>query len=370
MKRNVPFYMFLIVSIIFIAACSQGKFRAENRDRNFNEGWMFIRDSVPGNNPQDPAFDDSKWSLVDLPHDWSITPLPGEQGPDQIGPFSKKSPGATSTGYVMGGTAWYRKHFALDKKDEGKTVIIRFDGVYMESEVWVNGKQAGNHVYGYTPFYYDITNLLNDPGSDNVIAVKVNNTGRNTRWYSGSGIYRNVTLTVTEPVHVDVWGVQVITHDIDSNEGSATIKVKVRNNSQEVADAKITIEVFPPDATMEVASVESDLKVNAAEEALFEGNVVINNPVLWSPSAPKLYQAKVTIETNGKIADEYLQNFGMRTVEISAQNGLLLNGEPLELKGGCMHHDNGLLGSAAFERAEERRVQIMKDNGFNAIRTS
>ena len=122
---------------------------------------------------------------------------PENQGNDQIGPFSIKSPGATSTGYVIGGTAWYRKHFKLDKADAGKTIMLRFDGVYMETEVWVNGKMAGNHVYGYTPFYFDITSLLNEPGADNVIAVRVSNTGRNSRWYSGSGIYRNVTLTVT-----------------------------------------------------------------------------------------------------------------------------------------------------------------------------
>ncbi len=125
------------------------------------------------------------------------------------GPFSRKSPGATSTGYAMGGTGWYRKHFTLDGKDQGKTAIISFDGVYMESTVWVNGKKAGNHTYGYTPFWFDITPLLNPAGKENIIAVKVENTGRNSRWYSGSGIYRNVRLILTDPVHIAVWGAQV-----------------------------------------------------------------------------------------------------------------------------------------------------------------
>jgi beta-galactosidase len=152
-----------------------------HRDRLFNSGWKFVRDSIPG--AEQPDFDDSKWMTVDLPHDYSIMDLPGDNGTDQIGPFSKKSPGnGNSTGHVIGGTGWYRKSFTLDKADGGKTVIINFDGVYMESEVWVNGKNAGIHKNGYTPFWFDITSLLNPAGQPNLIAVKVDNPGKNSRW--------------------------------------------------------------------------------------------------------------------------------------------------------------------------------------------
>ncbi len=368
--KTITFKTILAITLLsLIFSCSRQNLTS-NRDRNFNEGWKFMRDSMPGVNPWDLAFDDSQWLTVDVPHDWSMMALPGEENESQIGPFSMKSPGATSTGYVMGGTAWYRKHFTLNKKDEGKIVTLKFDGVYMETEVWVNGKPVGNHVYGYTPFYFDITDLLNKAGTENVIAVKVSNTGRNTRWYSGSGIYRNVTLSVTDPVHVDVWGVQVITRDISSDQGKADIRVKLVNKTQEDKEAVVKVTILSPEPAINTVSVSGNIKILAGDKGFFDAGVVINNPQLWSPSSPALYKAVIKIESKGKVVDEYTQMFGFRTVEISAQNGLLLNGEPVELKGGCMHHDNGLLGAAAFDRAEERRVQIMKDNGFNAIRTS
>ena len=158
------------LSFLILAGCNtSSRFDSVKRDQSFNAEWMFVLDSMTSGLEQ-PAFDDSQWQKVDLPHDWSIM---GIRDTGHIGPFSKKSPGATSTGYVLGGTGWYRKHFTLDKKDQGKTAILCFDGVYMESTVWVNGKKAGNHTYGYTPFWFDITSLLNPAGKENIIAVKV-----------------------------------------------------------------------------------------------------------------------------------------------------------------------------------------------------
>ena len=371
MKKRFFFnpFCFVLSLVLFIAGCKPGdRFVSENRDRLFNEGWKFTSDSVPAV-VKEPGYDDSQWQTTDLPHDWSIAGLPGEDNQDQIGPFSKSSPGATSTGYVIGGTAWYRKHFKLEKADAGKTTVLRFDGVYMESEVWVNGKPAGNHVYGYTPFWFDITALLNKTGEDNVIAVKVNNTGRNSRWYSGSGIYRNVHLTITDPVHISVWGVHVTTSEISANAANVNLAVTVQNDAEKDVDARVTLRIIAP-GTANAGKVEGDLKIGAREKAVFNQQVKVDKPVLWSLSSPGLYQAEVTIEAGGKITDRFTQSFGFRSVEVSAEKGFLLNGEMLELKGGCMHHDNGLLGSAAFERAEERRVEIMKANGFNAIRTS
>ena len=376
-KINKEYSLQLLLPVfaaLMMIGCRSNDFMSEQRNRNFNDNWKFIRDSLPASSdqltPENPGFNDESWTTLDLPHDWSITDLPGIEGSEQIGPFSIKSPGATSTGYVMGGTAWYRKHFSLDRSDAGKNITLQFDGVYMETEVWVNGNLAGNHVYGYTPFYFDITSLLNDPGVDNVIAVRVSNTGRNSRWYSGSGIYRNVQLTVTDPVHIPVWGVKVTTSEITNATAKTDIHVTVQNNSVKEVNATIQIGILAPGSDDEIAHVEGDITVGSQSKAEISRQVIIDNPVLWSPASPGLYQARITVKNNNKVTDQYIQDFGIRLVEVSAEKGFLLNGEPLELKGGCMHHDNGLLGSAAYDRAEERRVQIMKDNGFNAIRTS
>lgn len=370
MKRKniigLPWIMTLLILLITNCNPSSHSY-AINRDRIFNEGWKFIRNSITG--AEQPGYDDSQWLVLDLPHDWSIADLPGEDTHDQIGPFSKSSPGARSTGFVMGGTAWYRKHFTLDKAYAGKTVILRFDGVYMESEVWVNGKPAGNHVYGYTPFWFDITPFLNRTGKDNVIAVKVNNTGLNSRWYSGSGIYRNTHLTITDPVHISVWGVHVTTPEISANSADVNLEVTIQNDAEKAIDTRIFVRIIAPDATI-AGEAEGSVKINAHGKRMFSNKIVVEGPVLWSVSSPSLYEAEVTVKAGGKIIDQYLQSFGIRSIEVSAEKGFQLNGEPMKLKGGCMHHDNGLLGSAAFDRAEERRVEIMKANGFNTIRTS
>ena len=370
MKKRHIFGLMWVIVAINLSLTSYNKVshsNATNRDHIFNEGWKFVRDSLTG--AEQPDFDDSKWMDVDLPHDYSIMDLPGEDTEDQIGPFSKSSPGARSTGFVMGGTSWYRKHFKINKADAGKTAILRFDGVYMESEVWVNGKPVGKHVYGYTPFWFDITPFLNRPGKDNVIAVKVDNTGRNSRWYSGSGIYRNVHLTITDPVHISVWGVHVTTPEISVNSADVDLEVTVQNDAEKPIDALISVRVIAPNGTA-VGQGEGSVKINTLEKSVFRNKIVVEKPLLWSVSSPNLYQAEVTVKAGDKIIDQYVQSFGIRSIEVSAEKGFLLNGESLELKGGCMHHDNGLLGSAAFDRAEERRVENMKASGFNAIRTS
>jgi beta-galactosidase len=325
-------------------------------------------DSLSGS-PEQPGFVDSGWQVVDLPHDWSIAHLPADHVVDQVGPFSKKSPGSTSTGYVLGGTGWYRKHFTLDKRDEGKTAILRFDGVYMEAEVWVNGKPAGMHTYGYTPFWFDITSLLNPAGKENIIAVKVNNPGRNSRWYSGSGLYRNVHLILTSPLHIGVWGVYVTTPSVTLDSARVEISVTVRNDAERETAGNFSIRITGPDGRP-AGTEEGSFHVNGNEEAMLHIRTAVSHPALWSPASPSLYQAEVMLYAGDKMTDRYNQPFGIRSYSVSAGKGLLLNGEPLELKGGCLHHDNGLLGSAAYDRAEERRAEIMKSNGFNAIRTS
>ncbi len=367
--KKVNAYRFLklviLLNLIFsYTAKSQNK--ESERDRLFNNGWKFIRDSIPG--AEQPGFDDSKWMTVDLPHDYSIMNLPGKEGPDQIGPFSKKSPGnGNSTGQVIGGTGWYRKSFTLDKADEGKTVIINFDGVYMESEVWVNGKKAGIHKNGYTPFWFDITSLLNAEGKANLIAVKVDNTGRNSRWYSGSGIYRNVHLILTHHIHVAEWGVYVTTPLINQSSALTDVAITTRNESVTEANARVTINIKDKDGRLAGTS-KYNIVLSGKSENITKKQIEVKNPLLWSVENPNLYNAEIIIKVNDKLTDSYNQTFGIRSVEITAEKGFLLNGKQVKLKGGCLHHDNGLLGSAAIDRAEIRKIEIMKANGYNAIR--
>ncbi len=366
MSNTFKFLVLLIpLNLIFLyTAKSQNK--EPERDRLFNSGWKFLRDSIQG--AQQTGFDDSKWLTVDLPHDYSIMPLAGEDGAGKVGPFSKKSPGnGNSTGHVIGGTGWYRKSFTLDRTEEGKTVVINFDGVYMESEVWVNGSKAGIHKNGYTPFWFDITALLNPSGKVNVIAVKVENAGRNSRWYSGSGIYRNVHLIITNPVHVAEWGVYVTTPVINANSAFTHVGVTTRNESEKEVDATITINIRDnnghPAGTSKYSIVLSGKSENITNE-----QIEVKKPLLWTIENPNLYKAEVLVEVNNKLKDTYNQTFAIRSIEFSAEKGFLLNGKPVKLRGGCLHHDNGFLGSAAIDRAEVRRVELMKANGYNAIR--
>ena len=372
MKKQ--FLWLLLSGLLLISGCAEQAMSRKSlmetdvRDRLLNTGWRFVRDSLQG--AESTGYDDSGWMTVNLPHDYSMMDLPGADGPDKIGPFSKKAPGnGNATGHVIGGTGWYRKNFILDRKDSGKTVIIKFDGVYMESEVWVNGKKAGIHKNGYTPFWFDITSLLKGAGESNTIAVKVDNPGRNSRWYTGSGIYRNVHLTVMPPVHVAVWGVQVTTPEISGGKATVNISSTVQNDSDTESKALVKIDLKDHNG-LTVASSRKNVQIKAGSEVVIKDQLKVAGPLLWSAESPDLYTAEVTVESGKKDKDFYSQKFGIRSIEFSAEKGFLLNGKPVELKGGCLHHDNGLLGAAAFDRAEERKVELMKANGFNAIRCS
>lgn len=302
---------------MMLTGCSTDRTKGSpDRDRSFNSGWKFLRDSVPG--AENPEFDDSKWLAVDLPHDYSIMDLPGEDGPDQVGPFSKLSPGnGNSTGHVIGGTGWYRKSFNLDKADAGKTVVINFDGVYIETELWVNGKKAGIHKNGYTPFWFDITSLLRPAGESNVIAVKVDNNGKNSRWYSGSGIYRNVRLTITQPVHVAVWGVKITTPEIKQNSAVVDISVTAQNTLEKEVKAQITINLLDKNGKNS-GSVKDNIILSGKSGNTVKKQIEIENPLLWSIESPSLYTAEIILETDKKVIDTYSQRFGIRSIEFSA----------------------------------------------------
>lgn len=350
------------------------------RERSFDDGWRFKRGDVPG--AEDPAFSDLEWRKLDLPHDWSIEDLPAHPEsdgrsalwddcacPNEIGPFSKiHSEGGVNTGYVVGGIGWYRKTFVTPQLSKSGRVSVRFDGVYMNAEFWINGTRLGQHPYGYTGFEYDLTPHLREHG-ENVLAVKVNNTGKNSRWYSGSGIYRHVWLTVTGDVYVPLWGVYVTTTEASTQSATLAATIQLQNQGSEAKDVKVRFRLM--DAGGHVASLaETNQAIQPGGPAEVKLAPVVNQPRLWSPATPNLYSAEIEILINDRPVDRVTTNIGIRKLEVDAEHGLRINGETFKLKGGCLHHDNGALGSATIDRAEERRVELMKANGFNAIRTS
>ncbi len=288
----------------------------------------------------------------------------------RVGPFDPgQSEGGASTGHVLGGLGWYRKHFTLTPAENNQFVAVRFDGVYMNADFWINGQHLGNHPYGYTSFEFDLTPYLKPAGQENVIAVRVRNEGKNSRWYSGSGIYRHTWLTVTDPIHVPTWGVFVTTPEVSKEKAIVKIATEVRNDSGVEADLIVRARVLNSKGKT-VQTGESKLHLASNDTRTVEQVIEVRSPKLWSPDSPELYSAEIEIAAAGKTVDEASTHFGIRKIEVDAENGFRLNGQMLKLKGGCMHHDNGLLGSATIDRAEERRVELMKANGFNAIRTS
>lgn len=346
----------------------------------FDHDWKFVRGDVAG--AESPEFDDSGWRTVDLPHDWSIEDLTpsaeasgagtiwvGGSVPTRIGPFDvARSAGQEATGWVVGGTGWYRKHFRVALTQERSQVEVRFDGVYMNPEIWINGHSLGNHPYGYTPFAYDLTPFLKRDG-DNVLAVCVRNEGANSRWYTGSGIYRHVWLATTGEVRIPQYGLGVTTPSVAAERSAVDVSVAIENRSGSAVSATIRTRVLDSEGK-HVAQAEKQAQIVAGDTSTFTLSHQIADAKLWSTAAPNLYRAEAEILIGGQLADRCSSWFGLRSIAVDVEQGLRINGVPVKLKGGCVHHDNGILGSAAFDRAEERRVEILKANGFNAIRTS
>lgn len=364
--KNYIFLFLFLCGLSLQIACNQHK-STSKREIQFNDNWKFIREDISG--AEKLTFDDSNWRTLCLPHDFSIEDLPVKEGVKQIGPFSEESAGGASTGHFVGGTAWYRKHFTLKKNDVGKRIRILFDGVYMNSDVWINGTHLGSHPNGYTPFSYDLTPYLNAPGTGNVLAVQIKNEGENSRWYSGSGIYRDVVLLKTSPVYIDLWGNNVTTLHITNKNATISFNTKVINSSD--TDKTVTVKVVLKNSRGKIVSLfEKQTFIKSSKSGLLQQKTEISNPDLWSTDTPNLYTATVSLFEGDKEVDKTALKFGIRTIDFSPEKGFLLNGKSVLLKGGCLHHDNGILGAVAFKSAEYRRVRLMKENGFNSIRVA
>ena len=345
----------LILTIFMLSFCLNAQ-HAMNR-MDFNKDWKFILGEEKDASSE--GFDDKHWRVLNLPHDWSIEL-----------PFEEHSPTGTGGGALRGGLGWYRKTFTTPANSVGKKMFIDFDGVYMNSEVFINGKSLGVRPNGYISFRYDLTSFLKPVGEKNVIAVKVDNSRQpNSRWYSGSGIYRNVWLTVNSPVHIKQWGTQITTRKV--SESSAELIAKVSVEIDKPAPQTISvINILRDKVGKEISRSNASVVVAASTKVDIETSMMIRKPALWSVENPNLYSLLSQVQVNNKTVDEYSTPVGFRTFRFEVDNGFYLNGKHLKIRGVCMHHDLGALGTAVNTRAIERQLEILKGMGVNAIRTS
>ncbi|MCB8998949.1 MAG: glycoside hydrolase family 2 protein [Bacteroidales bacterium] len=351
------FKNFILLCICtFLIQCSTQP-DSDRITKNFNKGWKF---SLNGSDDaKSPDFDDSRWRVLDLPHDWSIE-----------GEFSKDNKAGVGGGALPGGTGWYRKKFNLPESDRNRELSIEFDGIYRNSDVWINGNFLGNRPNGYISFSYDLTPYLNYGRKPNIIAVKVNNSDQpNSRWYSGSGIYRNVRLVSKSRLHIRQWGSHITTSKIDSEDAGVKIITSIHNSDKDTLKAVLSTSLHGPYGQI-AAEADSFFTINPGESKDIEQNFKLFKPELWSVSSPLLYKAVSDIELKNIIVDSYTTNFGVRSFSFDSEKGFFLNGESMKIKGVCLHHDLGCLGAAINTRAIERQLEILKDMGCNAIRTS
>lgn len=369
---------------------------------SFDQGWRFHRGDIDAAHSR--ALDDSGWRLLDLPHDWGFEDVPGAPadtgdwiapaenwnktarrapGPNEmvvfpeippagpgapprpVGPFDPEN-SSVFAGWTVGGIGWYRKHFSAAGFGLNDVVELRFDGAFKDSDVWLNEQKLGEHRYGYSGFAIDLTPaLLRD--EVNILAVRVANEGTNTRWYSGSGIYRHVWLKRSGQLRIPQWGIQVITTDISPSRAAVQTRIEVENRSTASQQVDIVLTIKDQLGNV-VASARQSVAVPASETTLVAIESSLSSPQLWSAEQPALYTAHVVLMIDGAQSDLESIRFGLRTIAVDARQGLRINGKAVKLRGACLHADNGILGARAIEHAERRKLEILKANGFNAIR--
>ena len=323
---------------------------------SFDSTWKFHLGDVTG--AQATTFDDSSWTGLDVPHDWSIAL-----------PFTQNSPAGGGGGYLNGGIGWYRKTFTLPASAAGQKIYVQFDGIYMDSTVYLNGTQVGARPYGFSSFECDSTANAK-VGASNVLAVRVNNTQPSSRWYSGSGIYRHTWLKTVNPVRVAYMGAVVTTPQVSSASATLNIAVTVQNDTTSAEAVTVGSSIGDATGTGVGAASSPATSVAAGKTATVTQTVTLTNPKLWSPASPTMYSAITTVSVGGAVVDTYTTAFGIRTFAFSATTGFTLNGAAVKLNGTCNHHDLGALGAAVNTRAIEKRMQQLKAMGVNALRTS
>ncbi|MBE3139582.1 MAG: beta galactosidase jelly roll domain-containing protein, partial [Thermoplasmata archaeon] len=372
MKRTSIFTLLLIVITICISETLLAQESPRSRE-SFNQGWKFVKyfnasneaittDKEP-ENLQLPSVNDNNWRSLDLPHDWAIE-----------GPFSDTL--ENNTGLLpWKGIGWYRKHFVVSDNDKGKRIYVDFDGAMANAKVWLNGKYVGEWPYGYTSFQLDLTPYI-IIGKENIIAVRLDTKNWDSRWYPGAGLYRNVWLVKTSQLHLAYNGVFCTTPEIKKERGILSVKAEVENHINEVVVLTVKASVyklndkFEPSAAPVAESVVVTATVPGLKDHDFRLDIPVKEPVLWDINDPELYLVAVTVMQGTTVTDRYETNFGFRTLNFTPRDGFLLNGKRVEIRGVCNHHDLGALGAAFNTRAAERQLEILKEMGCNAIRTS
>lgn len=357
---------FFVLCVSFLLACVAS---ASPRKSSLDQGWRFHYGDTPA--ASSPDFDDSGWRLLNLPHDWSVeTEAAAIADTSHVGPFVKGAQAGPSSGFTVGGVGWYRRTFTLGAEDLEGRVMLYFEGAYNQTEVWLNGERVYFNHYGYQSFRFDITRYCREAGKQNVLAVRVSNEGLNTRWYAGSGIYRHVWLMRVPCLHLDAWETFYSTTKLTDEQATVALKTTVKNEGTQGGKHKLRAVIYDAENCV-VAQGKADVRLAAKDSQVVEMSFRIENPRLWWPAnmgsegSPYLYRAVLRVGD-----DELTTRIGVRTLSFDAENGFLINGKPTLLYGGCLHHDNGLLGAAAYDAAENRKLSLLRAQGFNAVRTS
>ncbi|OXA72957.1 glycoside hydrolase [Flavobacterium aquidurense] len=321
--------------------------------KKINDNWKFKLEDV--SDAKNATYDHSKWQTVDVPHDWSVK--------GQLSPTL-----ASCTGYLPGGIAWYRKSITIPQSKTGEKVYFYFEGVYNRSEVFINGHSLGRRPNGYISFAYDATPFIKY-GAENIISVRVDHSqSADSRWYTGSGIYRNVWVVYANPIHIAQWGVYAYP-EVKNAKGTLKIEVDLENGSAVKSTLTVINELISKDGKS-VANSSDKIEVAANKTAKISTKLMIKNPKLWDLENPNLYELRTTVLKEGKKIDETITKTGFRTFTFDANNGFALNGKSMKMKGVCLHHDAGVLGSAVPGEVWETRLKTLKEIGVNAIRTS
>lgn len=345
------------LSIIFFYLCFLhfGKeITAQNNLQNFNYNWKFTETDSP--DYRLTTYNTKDWRTLDLPHDWSIEH-----------DFDKKLEGATA--FMPGGIGWYSKSFPTVINENQKCYII-FDGVYNNAAFWINGMKFGEHPYGYAPIYYDITKYLSPEGKENRISVRVDHSRyADSRWYTGSGIYRNVQLLIVDKLHIPVWGTYITTPEVSKEKATIEIQIELKNDYKTQKSGSLISDIFDANGLKKgTASTSFTLKDN--ENSVFKQQIQISNPSLWSVDQPQLYKVKTRVVADNKTVEERTSSLGIRSIRFDKDKGFFLNEKNMKIKGVCLHHDAGLVGTAVPKDVWRRRLLLLKDMGCNAIRTS
>jgi beta-galactosidase len=323
---------------------------------SFDAGWKFHLGDVTG--AQAPSFDDTSWTALSVPHDWSISL-----------PFNQSSPAGSGGGYLDGGVGWYRKSFNLPASSQGQRVLIQFDGAYMDSTVWMNGTQICARPYGFISYECDFTSAAMFGGT-NVLAVRLNNQQPSSRWYSGSGIQRHVWLKTVNPVRVAYTGTRVTTPTISSSSAAVNVTTTVQNDSGSAASVTLSSVVRDASGAQVAQGSASAVSVAAGSTSDIPQMLTVSNPKIWSLSSLTMYSVVTTVSVNGAVVDTYTTPFGIRSFAFDPNNGFSLNGQSVKLNGTCNHNDYGALGSIVNARAIQKRLEMLKSMGVNALRTS